>query len=389
MEDAICYASRVPPPAPLCPHRPPCPGCPRFGEPGIARDTAAALAALARDAGIAPPPVVEGAPFGYRRRARLMVRGRAASPKIGIFQEGTHRIVDVPRCLVHHPLVNDVAAAVKDAIRATGTPPYADHPHRGVLRAVQVVVARATESAQVVLVANGDDPGDVAGVATHLEQALGDRLHSLWWNGNPERTNVVLGRDWARLAGPEAVRETIGGASVYFPPGAFGQANLDLADRIVAQAAVWVPDDARVLELHAGSGAIGLGLLGSADVAFNEIDPASLAGLAMGLAAAPPTARRRATVLAGPAASHAGRVAAADVVIVDPPRRGLEPELLAALAADPPACLVAVSCNPDAFLAEARRLLAGGRLALTALVAFALFPQTGHTETVARFERRP
>ncbi|HVM64194.1 MAG TPA: hypothetical protein VMU14_04980, partial [Acidimicrobiales bacterium] len=105
----------------VCPHRPPCPGCPRFGEPGLAPPALAALEALARDAGLAPPSVVEGPPFGWRHRARLMVRGRATSPKVGIFQEGSHRIVDMPQCLVHHPGVNVVAAAAKAAIRATGT----------------------------------------------------------------------------------------------------------------------------------------------------------------------------------------------------------------------------------------------------------------------------
>src|SRR5258706_16246752 len=127
---------------PLCPHRPPCPGCPRFGEPGIATPAFHALAALATDAGLAPPTVVQGEAFAYRCRARLMIRGRATSPKVGIFQEGSHRIVDVPSCLVHHPLVNRVAAAVKSAGRRTGARPYADVTHAGVLRAVQVVVER-------------------------------------------------------------------------------------------------------------------------------------------------------------------------------------------------------------------------------------------------------
>jgi tRNA/tmRNA/rRNA uracil-C5-methylase (TrmA/RlmC/RlmD family) len=74
-------------------------------------DARAALGTLLAAAGLPPPVVVEGASFGYRHRARLAVRGRAASPKIGIFQEGSHRVVDIPRCLVHHPLVNEVAAS--------------------------------------------------------------------------------------------------------------------------------------------------------------------------------------------------------------------------------------------------------------------------------------
>src|SRR4029450_200073 len=139
---------------PVCPHRPPCPGCPRFDVPGISPDAAQALATLCADAGLPSPVVIEGPPFGYRHRARLSVRGRAGSPKVGLFQEGSPRIVDIPRCLVPPPLVNEVAAAVKAAVRRSGAAPYADRAHRGLLRAVQVVVERHTGAAQVVLVRN-------------------------------------------------------------------------------------------------------------------------------------------------------------------------------------------------------------------------------------------
>jgi 23S rRNA (uracil1939-C5)-methyltransferase len=372
---------------PDCPHRPPCPGCPRFGEPGLAREAWAALAGLSRDAGLPPPVVEEGAPFGWRHRARLAVRGRAGSPKIGIFQEGSHRIVDVPRCLVHHPLVNRVAAAVRDAVRATGTAPYADRPHRGLLRYLQVVVERPSGRAQVVLVANGTDPAPLAPLADHLRAALGDVLHSLWWNGNPERTNAILGPEWHRFAGTETVEETIGGVCVHFPPGAFGQANLDLADRLVARVHAWVPEGASVTEFHAGCGAIGLGLLPRvARIAFNEANADALAGLARGIAARPAAEQARAEVLPGAAAVHAAR-ADAEVVIVDPPRQGLEPALLDRLVREPPARLVVVSCNLDAFLREARALLDAGRVRLAEVVPFALFPHTTHVETVARFDR--
>jgi tRNA/tmRNA/rRNA uracil-C5-methylase (TrmA/RlmC/RlmD family) len=230
------------------------------------------LTVLCQESELPPPPVVESAPFGYRHRARLAVRGRAASPKVGIFQEGSHRIVDIPRCLVHHPLVNEVAAAVKAAVRRTGISPYADRAHRGLLRAVQVVVERQSRRAQVVLVANDVSPGSLAPLTTEIARSLGEQLHSLWWNGNPPRTNVILGPFWHRWSGPPALGENVNGARVFFPPGAFGQANLPLFERLVVQAAGWVPDAARVLEFHAGCGAIGLGLLPRvAHLALNEV----------------------------------------------------------------------------------------------------------------------
>jgi tRNA/tmRNA/rRNA uracil-C5-methylase (TrmA/RlmC/RlmD family) len=370
-----------------CPHRPPCPGCPRWGEAGLAPEALRALAALAAEHGIAPPRVVEGPLLGWRHRARLMVRGRAASPKVGLFQAGTHRIADVPRCSVHHPRVNEVAAALRRALRATGTPPYADAPHRGRLRAVQVVVERASGTAQVVLVANDADPASLAPLCDALRAELGSALHSLWWNGNPERTNVILGPLWRHVCGPDMVEERLGGARVFFPPGAFGQANLPLADRLAGEVAAAVPDGVSLVEFHAGCGAFGLAALPrAARAVLNERAPAALAGLARGLSVLPGGLRGRAALVPGEAGAHAALVAGADAVIVDPPRKGLEPALLAALCATPPARLVAVSCALPAFLREARALAAAG-LRLRALSAWALFPMTAHVETCAVFER--
>jgi len=374
---------------PPCPHRPPCPGCPRYGEPGIDPEAYAKLARLAAEAGLPPPEAVRGAPFGYRLRARLMVRGRARSPKVGIFQAGSHRIVDVPRCGIHHPLVNRVAAALRGAIRSTGTPPYAERPHAGELRALQVVVERSSESAQIVLVANTHDAASLLPLADALRKELGSALHSLFWNGNPVRTNVILGPLWERLDGPDAVRERIGGAEIFFTPGAFGQANLDLADRIVERIHGWIPAGARVVELYAGCGPIGLGLLErSRSLAFVESAPAAIAGLRMGLAERPDDERERALVLSGDAAAAASLLPEAEIVIADPPRSGIDEAALAALCETPPQRLVYLSCDLASFETQAARLLATGALRLSQLVAFDLFPNTAHVETLACFDRR-
>ena len=371
-----------------CPHRPPCPGCPRYGEPGVARTALARLAALASGAGLPPPSATRGAPFGYRLRARLVVRGRASSPKLGIFEAGTHRVVDIPRCRVHHPLVNRVAAAARDAIRAARTRPYAERTHAGDLRAIQVVVERASQTAQVVLVGNAAEPRALEPLADALVASLGAALHSLWWNGQPARSNAILGPHWHRWRGPEAVREAIGRADVFFPPGAFGQSHLALADSIVERIHGWVPSGRRVAELYAGCGPIGLGLLArSSAVALNEQSEGGLRGLALGLAARPAAERARARIAPGAAGEVAAELlAGADVAIVDPPRKGLDAAALAALSAAPPAMLAYVSCDLDSFERDAAALLSGGRLRLAELAAYDLVPNTEHVETLARFE---
>ncbi len=375
-------------PIPPCPHRPPCPGCPRYGEPGIAADSHARLAELAKRCGLPDPSVVVGAQLGFRTRARLAIRGRASSPKVGIFQEGTHRIADIPRCRIHHPLGNEVALALRRAIRETGVPPYADRSQRGELRYVQIAVDTGTSRAQVVLVGNSEVPDPLRATLAALERELGARLQGLWWNGNPARTNALLGPHWEHISGEAALRETIAGIDVFHPPGAFGQSHTELFEGLASRARAAVPAGARVLELFAGTGAIGLGLLGRAHhVALNEISDHGLRGLALGIAARPPAEQKRAEVLAGDAAGFADRLDGVDALVVDPPRSGLGPALADAIRARPPARLVYVSCGLDAFLREARGWLDAGALALESLEAYALFPYTEHVETLAVFAR--
>ena len=369
-----------------CTHRPPCPGCPYYGETGLAPECNDALAALAAQTGAALDPVVEGDPLGFRTRARLAVRGRASSPKLGIFQEGSHAIADIPSCTIHHPQINLAARAIRDAIRRTRVAPYAERPHVGLLRYVQIVVERRSGRVQIVLVANDHDERSLLPMAAELEALLGPRLQGLWWNGNSERTNTIFGSDWKLLAGAEAVEEKIGGASVFFPPGAFGQSNLDLADRLVEDVHARVPAHAVLAELYCGVGAIGLGLLHRVrELRFNEVSPQGLRGLELGLGAQPAAVRAKAVVVPNPAAEAAGIIRGADCVIVDPPRKGLDDVVATTLREARPDALLYVSCDLESLLRDSELLTAAGGFRLVRLTPYALFPYTDHVETLACF----
>jgi tRNA/tmRNA/rRNA uracil-C5-methylase (TrmA/RlmC/RlmD family) len=108
----------------------------------------------------------------------------------------------------------------------------------------------------------------------------------------------------------------------------------------------------------------------------------------MGLDERPPAERARALVLSGDAADAADLLPEAEIVIADPPRSGIDEAALAALCAAPPQRLLYLSCSLDSFEVQAARLLADGRLRLAELVAYDLFPNTEHVETLACFERR-
>jgi tRNA/tmRNA/rRNA uracil-C5-methylase (TrmA/RlmC/RlmD family) len=333
-------------------------------------------------------PVSSGATRGFRLRARLAIRGRLGAPKIGMFQLDTHRVVHIPNCVIHHPLINRVADVVRRSLVDAGLSVYSEATHRGIARYLQVVIERRSQTAQVALVGNCPEPEPLVQCLDLVRDRLGDELHSLWFNSNCEQSNTILGRDFHHWCGPDAVTERFGGAAVCYPPGAFGQGNLEIAERIVQHVREQVPEGARVAEFYAGVGAIGLSLLPTlAVLRMNEVSPPSLRGLELGLAGLDPPDCSKVEVVPGPAADACAAAAGMDVVIVDPPRKGLDPPLREQLAAQPPERLIYVSCGLESFLADAARLAAGGRLRLTQLAAFNLMPFTEHVETVALFER--
>jgi tRNA/tmRNA/rRNA uracil-C5-methylase (TrmA/RlmC/RlmD family) len=371
-----------------CPHRPPCPGCPRFGEQGIAASARGALESLARTHGLPEVSVVSGKTSGFRLRARLAIRGRLGSPKLGLFELGTHRVVHIPNCSVQHPLINRVAAVVRRALVEARVTSYSDGAHLGIARYLQVVVERSSQTAQVVMVANSATPEPLAVCLDLIRERLGRDLHSLWFNANLERSNTILGPDFVNWCGPESVVEHFGGAAVHYPPGAFGQNNLDIAQSIIEHVRAQIPPGAQVTEFYAGVGAIGLSLLtGVSEIRMNEVGAHSLRGLELGLAQLDAADRAKISVVPGPAGAACLAASGSQVVIADPPRKGLDPELTEYLGEQPPDRFVYVSCALESLLNDTAQLTSRGKLRLRSLNAFNLLPFTEHVETVACFER--
>jgi 23S rRNA (uracil1939-C5)-methyltransferase len=346
------------------------------------------LAELAHAHGLSLVPVISGATAGFRLRARLAIRGRRGTPKLGLFEADTHRVVHIPNCSVHHPLINRVAAVVRRAIVDTRLTCYSDKAHLGLARYLQVVVERSSQTAQVLLVANSVSPEPLADCLDLIRQRLGGDLHSLWFNSNIESSNVILGREFHKWCGPDSIVERFGGTAVHYPPGAFGQSNLEIAQLIIEDVRAQIPQGATLAEFYAGVGALGLSVLSRvAAVRMNEINSSSLEGLNLGIGGLSSSDRAKVSVVAGAAGEAALMAAGAHVVIADPPRKGLDSELVEYLSEVPPDCFVYVSCGLESLLNDTARLVSRGKLRLSTLKAFNLLPFTDHVETIARFER--
>lgn len=248
------------------------------------------------------------------------------------------------------------------------------------------MIERRSQSAQVVIVGNSETAEPFAQCFDLIRERLGSDLHSLWFNANTAPTNTILGPTFQHVYGPESVIEHFGsGPAIHYPAGAFGQNNLEIAERIVEHVRQEIPQGARVAEFYAGVGAIGLSALDlMSELHLNEVSPQSLHGLEMGLTQLDAKDRARISVIPGTAGAAREAAVGANVVIADPPRKGLDPELTAWLREHPPERFIYVSCGLDSFLSDVAQL---STLRLTALTAFNLMPFTGHVETVARFER--
>jgi hypothetical protein len=232
------------------------------------------------------PQVVVGAPLGFRTRARLAVRGRASSPKLGLFQEGTHRIADIPRCRIQHPVVNEIAAALRRAIRETGVAPYADRSQRGDAHTCRSPPS-ATSRAQVVLV--GTRAPDLLRRRLERSRELGARLQDC---GGTEIGSARMrsGRTGIISRVRPGRRSPASTCSIH----ALGQSHAELFETLTCRAREAVPT-ARACSSHlAGTGAIA-GLPGRAARGANEIS-GTAARAALGIAARLPMERARAEV---------------------------------------------------------------------------------------------
>jgi 23S rRNA (uracil1939-C5)-methyltransferase len=319
-----------------------------------------------------PRPAAASPDLGYRTRLKWMVGPRAA---LGMYARGGgHEVVDTPDCLVASPLLARVAAVVRRALK------------RGVpLAAVDLREAVGADGARALVTLAVAEPTPPVRAAV---EALADELVAL-----PEVAGVglnvrgggpqVLGPATEPLRGETVVEDRIGQTTVLATFGAFVQAHrgqaVAVADALAARILALGPRP-RVLELFAGSGAFGLDLArrGAVVELVESFEPA---------AALAAEAARRLGLDVRVRAGDAEQLPEAefDVVVVDPPRRGLSPVLRERLAALRPRLLAYVSCNPLTLARDLDHLARLG-LGVRELLAFDMIPQTDEVEAVAFLE---
>lgn len=339
------------------------------------------------------------AAYGYRNKVELSYGVKrylddeafaAGEPFAGRFlgfhaPERFDRIVDTPRCELIPEGLNAVLTAARAHLLTSGLAPWDVRAHTGFWR--HLVLRETVTGERLVTLYTAPPAPDQDARAVAEVQALADSLPDVTgvvWMVNERTGDAAIGELRAVLRGQPSITEQLGPLSFQLSPTSFFQTNTPgavvLYD-VVAQAA---GTGKRLLDLYCGTGTIGLWLADR----FDEV-----VGIERNVeAVADAQENARANGIAG-TRFQAGAVEAialglqADVVVVDPPRAGLHPKAARWLASLETADrLVYVACQPRS-LAKDRAVLEAGGWRLTDLWTVDMFPQTGHCEAVARFER--
>ena len=333
-----------------------------------------------------PPVLGMEDPSHYRNKTALPVGGTAERPVIGFYAPRTHEIIPAASCPNAMAPAGDICRAFLDWIRETRTPPYQEKDHTGLLRHLVIRVNRRHE-AMVTVAINGRELPSWQLLAGRLEAA---GAVSLTVNENTERTNVIFGERFRTLRGPQTLEDTLCGLRFRLSPAAFFQVNPAQTERLYAAAlsmAGLQPED-RVCDVYCGAGTITLMLAQHCREAIgievvpqavrNARENASRNGIA------------NAVFHAGAAEELLPKMVAdglrPDVIVVDPPRKGLDPAVIQAIHQAAPRRIVYISCNV-ATQARDAALLAGLGWQIGAVQPVDMFCWTSGVENAAWFFR--
>ena len=333
-----------------------------------------------------PPVLGMAEPSAYRNKTALPVGGTAEEPRVGFFAPRSHALIAIDRCPNAMPPADRLCQVVMGWMRRNRVAPYIEETHSGLVRHIVIRVNRKAE-ALVTLAVNG--------TALPKEQELAAELMSagavsVIFNENRERTNVILGRKFRTIAGRDTLEDVLCGLTFDLSPAAFFQVNPSQTEVLYGKALDYAgitPQDT-LCDVYCGAGTITLMMARHCKTALGiEIVPQAIDN-------ARQNARRNGITntdfRVGAAEDVLPRLVEEglrpDVIVVDPPRKGLDEKVIHAMAKAGPRRIVYVSCNVATQARDAALLQQAG-YRLEKLQPVDMFAWTSGVENVALFTR--
>ncbi|WP_298470061.1 23S rRNA (uracil(1939)-C(5))-methyltransferase RlmD [uncultured Psychrobacillus sp.] len=327
-------------------------------------------------------------PWEYRNKSQIpfgLVDGKVIA---GFYQAKSHRIADTPTCLIQSDEADRLMRAFKENALKLDLVPYNEDTKKGQLRHLVVRKGRATGEVMVVLVTRHPKLSKMEAII-ELIREVEPKVTSIMQNINSKNTNVIFGDQTNLLWGKPTIEDLIGDVRFEISARSFYQVNPEQTEVLYQQALDYaqLEGDETVIDAYCGIGTISLFLAQKAKQVLGvEIVPQAIED-----------AKRNAELNgftntffeAGPAEEVIPRWykegKTADVLVVDPPRKGCDEALLTTIIEQRPKRVVYVSCNP-ATLARDLRILEDGGYKTQEIQPVDMFPQTTHCEVVTWLE---
>lgn len=319
-------------------------------------------------------------PLHYRNKSIYPI---SPAGEVGFYRARSHQVVHVEHCLIQKPEADALAQAVRDYIARFQVEPYNEATGRGLLRHLYVRTSCRGESLACLLVNGSRLPHEQELV--DMLRAAAPGVCGVVLGENTRRGNAILGDRYRTLWGRDYLTDTLCGLELRLSVPSFYQVNHDQAQRLYEKALEYAGLTGRELavDLYCGAGTITQVLARRArHVIGGEIVPEAIRD-------AEDSARRNGVENVEFLCGDASRLAAElrqrglrpDVICVDPPRKGLAPDVVEAAASMTPGRIVYVSCDPATLARDVARFAPLGYCPVRAC-AVDLFPGTAHVETV-------
>jgi 23S rRNA (uracil1939-C5)-methyltransferase len=329
-------------------------------------------------------------PWEYRNKAQVPLGEIDGHLAVGFYAPRTHDIIEMGECGIQHPYNDDIVHTTKEILQELGIRPYDEETGKGLVRHIIGRVGFHTDETMVVLVTNGRKIPHVDVLVERLRARV-PHLVSIIQNINMEKTNVIFGKETLTLWGKDSITDTIGDIKFDISARSFFQVNPVQTEVLYGKALEYaqLTGEETVIDAYCGIGTISLFLAQKAKAVYGvEVVPEAIED-------AKKNARLNGMENAHFEVGEAETVIPnwyrdgirADVVVVDPPRKGCDERLLQTLADMKPERIVYVSCNPGTLARDLRYLEDHGYRTVE-VTPVDMFPHTFHVECVAWMERK-
>lgn len=329
-------------------------------------------------------------PCRYRNKAQFPIQKIDGMPAIGFYKKKSHDIIPTDKCIIQHDINDKIIKIVKTYINAYKVSIYDEKTHTGVLRHLVTKIGFTTNEVMVVLVANGKKLPYLSELASVLEDNI-PGFKTLVVNVNREKTNVILGKENRVIYGEGKINDYIGDLVFEISPLSFFQVNPVQTEVLYNKALEYaqLKENDTVFDIYCGIGTISLFLAQKATKVYGiEIVEAAIEDAKVN---AKLNNLNNVEFYAGKAEEVVPKMykegKTANVVVVDPPRKGCDDKVLDTIVSMAPDRVVYVSCNPSTLARDLAYLDERG-YKCAEIQPVDMFPHTMHVECVARLVKK-